>query len=789
MISLMDFQIEAKDSLTEKFVNLWKKQERQLPLVLKSPTGSGKTLVIAHTIRGLNHLPNWDEDKAFVWITFSDDIAMQSKSKFERFFENTLENELLTVDDIIKGKLFKNDILFLNWQKVVTRSAESRLLRRPEKEEERKESGVYFEDFIDNTHKDGREIILVIDEAHTHVTKDLAQEIIDYINPKIVFHITATPSEEIELKSRRLDSYVEVDHLKVVEEGLIKEKILVQTEEDLKKSKADDLDEILLELGIERRKAVEKEYKKIGKKITPLTLIQLPNDDKKLIDQGEKTKEEIVIDYLLGKGINKDKIALWFDGKKVNMDFIEENDNEVEYMLFKQAAGTGWDCPRAHILVMFREISSDKFYIQTVGRILRMAEPDKKEEYKNSQILRTGFLFTNYERNKINAKWNEISPTKPDIYFARIKSNIENIQIESQFVSRLEYGDLSSSAKFQASFLNTMNKYFSISPSDAITGVAFKKLTDKGINIHPVLTNQLIVDAKFQDFEEMNFDFQKQGHDVALNMSKNDVEKTFNYYCLKLLKEQTEEAAKISNVARSWSPLKSALRVWLKGIFEEDSDRYYRIFVFDINKNERSVFRPTITQAIKDYKPILLKLIEERQKSLEKKEATIFTIQQEYSFTDDYEEVDAKLYALDKCYFLKDYLGRLNEARFRNYLELKKDKIQWWFKNFDYGKEYFSIKYFNSEQKTYRLFYPDWIVKLKDGRIGIFDTKAGDTARPEKTREKAYALNQRLKALGKKFIGGIVIFENGIWYYNCSENYDYLKGSLDKNWKNLENIL
>src|SRR5208283_731493 len=108
---------------------------------------------------------------------------------------------------------------------------------------------------------------------------------------------------------------------------------------------ADDLDEILLELGIERRKAVEKEYKKIGKKITPLTLIQLPNDDKKLIDQGEKTKEEIVIDYLLGKGINKDKIALWFDGKKVNMDFIEENDNEVEYMLFKQAAGTGWDCP------------------------------------------------------------------------------------------------------------------------------------------------------------------------------------------------------------------------------------------------------------------------------------------------------------------------------------------------------------------------------------------------------------------------------------------------------------
>jgi hypothetical protein len=31
-------------------------------------------------------------------------------------------------------------------------------------------------------------------------------------------------------------------------------------------------------------------------------------------------------------------------------------------MLFKQAAGTGWDCPRAHVLVMYREINSASFY-------------------------------------------------------------------------------------------------------------------------------------------------------------------------------------------------------------------------------------------------------------------------------------------------------------------------------------------------------------------------------------------------------------------------------------------
>ncbi len=88
--NLLTFQEEAVDELTEKFLKLWISSERQLPLVFKSPTGSGKTLMLSHFIRGLNHLANWSQDKAFIWITFSDDIAMQSKQKFEKYLENDL---------------------------------------------------------------------------------------------------------------------------------------------------------------------------------------------------------------------------------------------------------------------------------------------------------------------------------------------------------------------------------------------------------------------------------------------------------------------------------------------------------------------------------------------------------------------------------------------------------------------------------------------------------------------------------------------------------------------------
>jgi type III restriction enzyme len=78
----LNFQKKAINDLTEAFLHLWKKSDRQFPIVFQSPTGSGKTFTVAHFIRGLNHLPQWNEDKAFIWVTFSDDLAMQSRDKF-----------------------------------------------------------------------------------------------------------------------------------------------------------------------------------------------------------------------------------------------------------------------------------------------------------------------------------------------------------------------------------------------------------------------------------------------------------------------------------------------------------------------------------------------------------------------------------------------------------------------------------------------------------------------------------------------------------------------------------
>lgn len=736
-------------------------------------------------------MPQWKEDKAFIWITFSDNLVMQSKKKFLEYFQNTLENRVLTVEDIDQGKLYKNDILFLNWEKLLARNVETRRLRRPKEEELRKEKGEYFEDVIEQTKIEGREIILIIDEAHKNKDTKLAQDIIDLIDPKIILHVTATPKGDDELITRRLGSFYEVPRGEVVKQGLIKEAIITQTEEDFQNLSGKDLDENLLELGIKKREELKNGYYSLGKNINPLMLIQLPNDEKALVERGEQRKEEVVTEYLRKKGIPKYKIAKWFD-KHPRPDGLENNDDEHEFLLFKYAAGTGWDCPRASVIVMFREIKSNIFYTQTLGRILRMPEPHLKEDYKNNPNLRVGYLYTNYKREEIKIP-DESSQNKPLIKNAQIKKGIKNIKLLSDYLSYLDYGDIRVSAEFQKVFKREFNKYFEIENGDEPKKIE-EKLIEKGLRLGDTFTKEIIINAQFEDYDNIAFDLAKQGRDIALEVSISDVEKTFNYLCWQVLREQEDEWAKYSNVARSWSVLKSAIRVWFKDIFPEKPYIYwYKIFIKDVLKYSESKLRPAITQALRKYKPISDELLEEKKKLEEQKESYIFTIQKEYGYTEDYEEVPQKLCVLDKFYLLKKYSGRENEISFMEYLEKKQGKINWWFKNGNYGKNYFGIKYMSSETKKESLFYPDWIIQFSDGQLGIFDTKAGRTAIGSETADKAKVLQEKLQEFrekhSKKFIGGIVVKENEIWYYNDSPNYSKGQSVNDnKDWKPFEDL-
>jgi type III restriction enzyme len=78
------------------------------------------------------------------------------------------------------------------------------------------------------------------------------------------------------------------------------------------------------------------------------------------------------------KGITYDNGLLQFVLSEKHENSSEEeivpNGAKPIAIIIKQAIATGWDCPRAHILVNSVTIMSETFEIQTIVRIRRMPE-------------------------------------------------------------------------------------------------------------------------------------------------------------------------------------------------------------------------------------------------------------------------------------------------------------------------------------------------------------------------------------------------------------------------------
>lgn len=767
MFTLKPFQETAIAQLKEKFLTLWKLGDHNLNLTFKSPTGSGKTLMMAQFLRDIVSDPRFSHaDVGFLWITNSDTLAMQSKDKLFAYYGGASENPLVDMNDLRDGSIPKNGVFFINWQKVVSKAKENRKLRTEG------ESNTTFDEYLENTHNRNREVILIIDEEHIASSTVLASDLIkNIIKPRIIIGVSATPQNTG-------FATVEVTREDVISAGLIKEKIIFQTEEDLESKDYDgvDQDEILVSLAYNKRNEIAQYYKELGVEINPLVLIQLPNDDKADKTTSATTKQDFIINSLKEKGVYDHEIAIWLSEDKVNLDDITNNTSQVSYLLFKQAAATGWDCPRASVLVMFREIKNPTFAIQTVGRILRMpfgihfAKPE----------LNLGYLYTNYKRNEVLTGYAKTpGGNRPAIYLSERKKDVEPIELESVFMSRSDYNDLGDS--FQKTFTQVANDYFGISEKDSAS-VRIKKLAKAGIDVEPKVTNGLIVGVEIDDYDNFKEELLSEGSSHDQEISQNDLEKLYNLYCFSLISKQTDENKKFAP-ERSWGKLKTALNVWFMETMDVGRKNAYNIIVNDLIKTT-SVLSPVVGIALGKYRPLREKEVNKKSERAKRIE-TIHIPRETLYFTDQYEEMNVKKSAMKPFYIEKEYKGEDNEKEFIKFLEEHKS-VKWWYKNGDTGSEYFSIAYCNEDENKEKLFYPDWIVKTEKD-VWIIDTKKGATAEMKDTKYKAEALQEWLKNR-KGMSGGIAVQDgpNG-WKIQNGKTYSY--NHTFNGWLNLKDVL
>ena len=766
MFALKPFQETAIAQLKEKFLTLWKLGDHNLNLTFKSPTGSGKTIMMAQFLRDIVSDPRFQSaDVGFLWITNSDSLAMQSKGKLFSYYGGASENALLDLNNLNDGHLLKNAVFFINWQKLVSCAQTNRVLRTEG------ESNTTFDDYLGATHAQGREVVLVIDEEHIASSTVLASDLIkNVIKPRIIIGVSATP--------QTTGVTVDVDRADVVKEGLIKEKIIFQTEEDLarKEFAGMDQDDILLTLAYKKRLELADYHKKLGTEINPLVLIQLPNDDAASKESVSVTKQDLILSFLKSKGVFEHEIAVWLSEDKINLDDIEKNDSPVSFLLFKQAAATGWDCPRASVLVMFREIKNPTFAIQTVGRILRMP----LGTHFPKPELNLGYLYTNYKRNEVITGYaKSADQNRPAIFGSYRRQSVDPIELESVFMSRTDYNDLGDS--FQETFKKVADEYFGISEKDAEKTIK-NRLAEKGLDIHSVVTNGLITGVEIDDYDNFKQELLAEGSSHEQEMSQYDLERLYNLFCFNLIAKQTDENKKFAP-ERSWGKLKTAINVWLLGHLSESRHMIYSIIVGDLLKTT-SVIASVLGKVLEEYRPIREQEVNrksERARRVEKIEIP----RQSIFYTDQYDEMAVQKSALTPFYIEKDYKGEDNEKEFIKFLEENK-KVLWWYKNGDSGSEFFSISYFNADENKEKLFYPDWIVKTKN-KVWIVDTKKGVTAEIPDTKYKAEALQVWLKDK-KDFAGGVVVVDgpNG-WMLNKNHKYTY-SPSL-KGWTALNEIL
>ncbi len=246
----------------------------------------------------------------------------------------------------------------------------------------------------------------------------------------------------------------------------------------------------------------------------------------------------------------------------------------------------------------------------------------------------------------------------------------------------------------------------------------------------------------------------------------------YNLLCFNIIAKQEEENKKFAP-ERSWGKLKTALDVWLAEKIQEKRSAYYTIIVNDLLKQD-SILRKVIAESLEKYRPI-------RQEEVKKKESRARRTEEleiprpSLFYTEDYEEIkDLNKNSMTPFYIGKNYSGRKNETEFIKYVESK--NVDWWYKSGNSGSEHFSIPFYDDVARKEKLFYPDWIIRIKNTII-ILDTKQGlsGTVGSADTKRKAEALQKWIKEHnknGKKFKGGITSNVAGIWKINNNDEYN-----------------
>ena len=215
--------------------------------------------------------------------------------------------------------------------------------------------------------------VVIVDESH-NAGSDLSVEMLNNLNPSFVLDLTATPR-----KNSNILSYVDARELK--KENMVKLPVIVYN----RTSRTSVInDAIQLRATLEQQAITEEQNG--GKYIRPIVLFQAQPNTKSDSDTFDKVKQ-----MLMDIGIPAEEIAI----KTSKVDDLGKidlmsRDCPIRYIITVNALKEGWDCPFAYILASLANKTSKVDVEQILGRILRQPYARKH----NSGLLNTSYVLT-----------------------------------------------------------------------------------------------------------------------------------------------------------------------------------------------------------------------------------------------------------------------------------------------------------------------------------------------------------------------------------------------------------
>ena len=723
-IDLFDFQEKAVIKLLDIVADSRSKQT----ITIKSPTGSGKTIMLIDFIE--EYLTKINSQTAFIWLCpGKGDLEEQSRQKMLKFAPHRHTQNLF---DSLQNGFDAESTTFINWE-LVTKKGNTSI-----RDSERKN----LFDRIADAHRAGIEFIVIIDEEHSNNTAK-AKTIIDAFSAKNIIRVSATAIE-----NKRYE-YFEIDEVDVIGEGLITKALYVNEGLTDGMEVADDYD-CLLDLADGKRKDIAARYKELGKAIRPLVLIQFPNGQPETIRAVEKKLES------LGYTYDNGMVSIWMSEDKRDLpENLTDNDATPVFLLMKQAISTGWDCPRAKILVKLREGMSESFEIQTIGRIRRMPEAKHYEDdlldfcyvYTFDEKYKAGLLSSidkAYETRRLflkdKCKTFTIEKQVRDLDFDGLGEREVLVKIHEALVKKYNLG---SDKKLNKMLLSDAGYVFGTDiHGQALQGEFVR--TSAIADSHSFITTHKRVDTHKHGIQLMHsIDAIKSSIGMAQNKVKTILERLFR---------------------KGGNPSKKLIAL--------ETPEFYA-FVINNQHKLKEEFRAVTAQ-----------MAVQLTMTLQPKKSPFHIPEQDFFKYDP--GVKNEVEYLTNAYheytsgFATSVVRSTCEMLFEQHCEGRED-IEWVYKNGDTGQQYFSIVYVDGIQKQW-LFYADYIVMKKDGTVWIIETKGGETKGKNKNIDdqienkfnafKAYAA-------GKELRWGFVRDKDNQLYIN---NTEFAMDMADAHW-------